>query len=300
MKKILLFGKNGQLGWELQRSLCSVGHVIALSRADYDFEKPGHLRTFIDDIAPDVIVNAAAYTLVDKAEEEKQIAAAINATAPGILAEEAKRLKIPLIHYSTDYVFDGSGTRPYLETDQPNPINEYGRSKLAGEQAIRSVGCDHLILRTSWIYGQRGHNFYLTMLRLGAEKKELRIVNDQIGTPNWSRIVAQTTTHLIEKATPGLKETVHVSCRGMTSWFDFARLIFESVPEEKRPSLIPISTSEYPTAAQRPQYSTLDCSKLANIFGLELPRWDMALSLVTNSYTEADSKFEYSNLFRHR
>jgi dTDP-4-dehydrorhamnose reductase len=191
MTRILLTGKNGQVGWELQRTLATLGEVVTLDRQDLDLADPDSIRRVVREHKPNLIVNAAAYTAVDKAEEESDLAMVINGTAPGILAEEAKRLSAAIIHYSTDYVFDGSKNTPYTEEDAPNPLNVYGRTKLAGERAIQAVGAPYLILRTSWVYGMRGKNFLLTILRLARERNEIKVVNDQIGAPTWSRIIAQ-------------------------------------------------------------------------------------------------------------
>ena len=191
--KILLFGKNGQVGWELNRSLQPLGEIVVLDIEDVDFSEPESLRQIVQDVNPNVIVNAVAYTAVDKAEEEEELALNINGVAPGVLAEEALKLNALLVHYSTDYVFDGTKSTPYVETDSPNPINAYGRTKLAGEIAVQSSGCDYLILRTSWVYASRAHNFMLTMLKLAQEREELSIVSDQIGAPTSARLIADIT-----------------------------------------------------------------------------------------------------------
>lgn len=289
--KILVLGSQGQVGWELSRSLLPVGEVIALSRAEADLAQPDKLRAVIRSHQPDLIVNAAAYTAVDRAESEEALAYAINATAPGVLAEEAKRCHALLIHYSTDYVFDGTLDRPYVETDTPNPQSVYGRSKLAGEQAIAAVGADYLILRTSWVYGARGHNFMRTILRLAAERETLRIVADQTGAPTWSRWIADATAHVANAAltrrmdgrfTSGI---YHFTCAGSTSWHGFAMAIVEqyriSHPQSTLAvrEILPITTADYPLPAKRPANSTLSCNKLMDEYQVAQPEWLHALRL---------------------
>jgi dTDP-4-dehydrorhamnose reductase len=282
--RILLTGANGQVGGELVRSLAPLGEVIGLDRSRLDLSQPDALRETVRAIAPDAIVNAAAYTAVDRAESESDRARAINAIAPGVLAEEAQRLDAILVHYSTDYVFDGTKSEPYVETDPTNPLSVYGRTKLEGERAIGASGCRHLTLRTSWVYGARGHNFLLTMLRLARERQHLRVVDDQIGAPTWSREIAQATAALLaqpELAARGAEGLYHLSASGATSWFGFARAIFGS-PEMARlgvapPALEAISTSAYPTPAKRPANSRLDCSLLERRAGVRLAPWDAAL-----------------------
>lgn len=278
MKRILLTGKNGQVGWELQRTLAPLGEVLAFDRTELDLADPDRLVAIVRDAKPDIIVNAAAYTAVDKAESDIDAAMAINAAAPGILAEEAKRLGALLVHYSTDYVFDGTKQGAYVEDDEPNPLNMYGRSKLAGERAIQSTGCRHLILRTSWVYGLRGHNFLRTVLRLAVERDELRIVSDQVGAPTWSRLIAEATMAALARADPP-EGLYHASATGSVSWHGFAAAILSYVPPERMPRLIAIPTSDYPLPAARPTNSRLDCSRLAHRFGIGLPSWDTTLSL---------------------
>jgi dTDP-4-dehydrorhamnose reductase len=283
--RILLTGANGQVGWELQRALAPLGDVIALDRSQLDLARPEVLRGRVREIAPDVIANAAAYTAVDRAESEPELARAINAIAPGVLAEEAQHLDAILVHYSTDYVFDGTKSGPYVETDPTNPLSVYGRTKLEGERAIGASGCRHLTLRTSWVYGARGHNFLLTMLRLAGERRSLRIVDDQIGAPTWSREIAQATAALLahpELALPGAEGLYHLTADGATSWCGFARAIFAS-GEMKRLGVTPprveaIPTSAYPTPAQRPANSRLDCGRLFSRSGRRLAPWDAALA----------------------
>ncbi|MGA1874475.1 MAG: dTDP-4-dehydrorhamnose reductase [bacterium] len=288
--KILLIGCNGQIGWELNRTLQSLGEIEALDYPAIDLALPDNIREQVRRIQPQLIVNAAAYTAVDKAEEEPELAMAINGMAPGILAEEARRIKAALVHYSTDYVFDGSRSEPYTEDDTPNPVSTYGRSKWRGEKAVREVGPPHLVLRTSWVYGSRGKNFMLTMLRLAREKEEIRIVDDQIGSPTWCRLVAEATAQILAQGIrdwPGfLSEKgglYHLCAGGRTSWFHFAEAILRLDPDragQKVKRLLPISTAEYPTPARRPAYSLLSCEALYQTFGLRLPDWDLSLPLL--------------------
>jgi dTDP-4-dehydrorhamnose reductase len=289
--KILVLGSQGQVGWELVRSLLPLGEVVALTRAEADLAQPDMLRAVVRSHQPELIVNAAAYTAVDKAESEEALAFAINATAPGVLSEEAKRCGALLIHYSTDYVFDGTLDRPYVETDQPNPQNVYGRSKLAGEQAIAAAGADHLILRTSWVYGARGHNFMKTILRLAAEREVLRIVADQTGAPTWSRWIADATSHIARSALQRMRDgefssgIYHLTSSGSTTWHGFAEaivrdcLVFHHEPQLRVREIQPIATSDYPLPAKRPSNSRLDCAALHQDFGVASPDWQLTLSL---------------------
>jgi dTDP-4-dehydrorhamnose reductase len=291
--KILLTGISGQVGWELQRTLMTVGEVISLNRGQLDLANPDSIRGTIRDIKPDLIVNPAAYTAVDKAESEIDLAMAINGVAPGIIAEEAKSLNAAIIHYSTDYVFDGNKNTPYQENDQTNPQNIYGKTKLAGEEAISSVGVNYLILRTSWVYGLRGKNFLLTMQRLAKEREEIRVVDDQIGSPTWSRMIAEITAQIITQCQNNLIDffadkggIYNLSPSGTTSWYGFAKAILkDDFPnnERKLKRLIPITTPEYPTPASRPAFSLLDNQKLSDTFGLKMPEWDQVLKLVLDS-----------------
>jgi dTDP-4-dehydrorhamnose reductase len=292
--RILLTGANGQVGWELQRSLAPLGEVLALDRSQLDLADPDGLRQRVRAIAPHVIVNAAAYTAVDRAESEPEAARAINAIAPGVLAEEAHRLDAILVHYSTDYVFDGTKPEPYVESDPPNPLSVYGRTKLEGERAIGASGCRHLTLRTSWVYGARGHNFLLTMLRLARERRSLRVVDDQVGAPTWSREIALATAALLarpELALPGADGLYHLTAGGTTSWCGFARAIFAS-PEMARlgvtpPSVEAIPSSEYPVPARRPANSRLDCGRLFSRAGVRPEAWDAALARCLAEMTAA-------------
>lgn len=287
--KILLFGKNGQVGWELNQLLPELGEVVALSREEADFMEPESLRGVIRDNRPDIIANAAAYTAVDKAEEEEALAMTVNCSAPGVLAEEARKHGALLVHYSTDYVFDGESEKPYVESDRPNPINVYGKSKLAGEKAIQNSGCHFLIFRTSWVYSSRGNNFVLTIIRLARERDELNIVADQTGAPTWARLIAESTVtalRQVEKkmASESFESGIyHLTSRGKTSWYGFARQIFgdtggvELTGGKEAPVLKPVLTDEYPAAAKRPKNSSLDVGKFEKQYGLQLPQWDRSL-----------------------
>lgn len=270
---VLLTGSAGQLGFELARTLAVHGDVVACDRAALDLEDAGALVSTVRRVRPQLIVNAAAYTAVDRAQSEPERAHAINAVAPGILAEEARRLDAPLIHYSTDYVFDGTADVPYTEDAPTAPLNVYGQSKLAGERAIAAAGAASVILRTSWVYGMRGSNFLLTIRRLASGRDELRIVADQIGVPNWTRALAEATATLVGGGLPTLAEragTYHLSATGSASWFDFARAI---VGDASRPRVVPITTAEYPTPARRPAYGVLGTGKLERTFGIKLGHW---------------------------
>jgi len=270
---ILVTGAGGQLGFELARLLPAHGTVTALDRSRLDLGDADAVRRIVRDLRPRLIVNAAAYTAVDQAEREPALAEAINARAPGVLAEEAKRLDAILIHYSTDYVFDGGASGPYDESASPNPINVYGMSKWHGEQAVIAAGARSLVLRTSWVYGLRGQNFLLTIRRLARERDELRIVADQFGIPNWSRALAEATSALVAEGLPVLAERsglYHLSARGSASWYQFARAI---VGEVDRPRVLPITTAEYPTLARRPAYAVLATGKLERTFGVSLCDW---------------------------
>ena len=271
--RILLTGRNGQVGWELERKLAPLGEVIATDRATLDLADPDQIRRVVREAKPDVIVNAAAYTAVDKAESEPELALRINGSAPGVLAEEAKRLGALLVHYSTDYVFDGEKATPYLEDDPPNPLNVYGKTKLEGERAIQASGCRHLILRTSWVYGARGKNFLLTILRLAREGKELRVVDDQLGAPTTSGVIAAATVSLL----PGVMKDAqaqslyHMSAGGATSWYGFAREILIRTGLGNR--VIPISSRQYSAAARRPRNSVLDNGLIIERLGIHLATW---------------------------
>lgn len=280
--KILLTGKNGQVGWELQRTLCTLGDVMALGSAELDLSDPDAIVRLVRDLKPDLIVNPAAYTAVDKAESEPELAMAVNGRAPGILAEEAKRLGALLVHYSTDYVFDGSKASPYVETDVPNPLNVYGRSKLEGERAIQAVGGRHLIFRTSWVYGLRGKNFLLTMMKLLQEREALNVVDDQVGAPTWSRLIAEGSAQAVVAAEKsGLSGLFHMTSAGAGSWFDFTAAIVGALAPQCGRLAAPnrIASSGYPTPAERPLNSRLCCDRLATQAGIRLPDWRQALDL---------------------
>jgi dTDP-4-dehydrorhamnose reductase len=275
--RILVTGAGGQVGYELARLLPVHGEVAALDRSQLDLADADAIRATIRAIRPQLIVNAAAYTAVDQAEREPELAEAINARAPGILAEEAKRLGAVLIHYSTDYVFDGRAATPYGEDAPTRPLNVYGRSKLHGEQAIAAAGGVSITLRTSWVYGLRGRNFLLTIRRLAAERDELSIVADQFGVPNWAGALAQATATLVGRGLPDLaahRGLYHLSGTGTASWFEFARAIVGPV---LRPRLVAITTAEYPTAARRPAYAVLAAAKFEHTFGFGLPEWHAML-----------------------
>jgi dTDP-4-dehydrorhamnose reductase len=288
--RILIVGSAGQLGRELQRSFAGAGHVLPCDRNQADIADPNQIRDMIRLSVPDVILNAAAYTAVDRAETERDLAFAINAEAPRVFAEEAHRRGILFVHYSTDYVFDGSKNSPWLESDSPNPLNVYGASKLAGEQAIAAVGGKHLIFRTSWVYGPHGKNFLLTMLRLGRERDRLTIVDDQIGAPTTSLALADATRTIVDRVLSGSCGSAadwagvyHMTCAGFTSWAGFARAIFTqsgSLLGKNSPEVIPISSKDYPTPAARPRNSVLSNKKLASRFAVTLPAWEECLDPV--------------------
>jgi dTDP-4-dehydrorhamnose reductase len=286
--KILLFGKNGQVGWELQRALAPLGELVALdfdASLHADFTRPEGLRDTVRQLAPDVIVNAAAHTAVDKAEVEPDLAHTINATAPGVLAEEAARRGAWLVHYSTDYVFDGSGSTPRNEDAPTQPLSVYGRTKLAGEEAIRASACRHLILRTSWVYAARGGNFAKTMLKLAQERDQLRVVGDQIGAPTGAELLADATAHAIRatQRDEKLGGTYHVVAAGETSWHGYARHVFAKAREagvalKVAPEAVEaVPTTAYPTPARRPLNSRLDTARFRAAFGLVLPDWQIGV-----------------------
>ena len=280
--KILITGQHGQVSQALQQRLQGLGELVVLGRDQLDLANAEQIRQQVRAHRPDLIINAAAHTAVDQAESEPDAAFAINAIAPGILAEEAKALGIPLIHYSTDYVFDGSKPAPYTENDTPNPLGVYGQSKLAGEQAIAAVGGKYLILRTSWVYSSHGKNFLLTMQRLLQEKPQMRIVADQIGAPTWAGTIADSTRALIERwqaGDAGEWGVYHLTAQGETSWFGFAEAIGEQLRAEGKPcaDLEAIPSSAYPTPARRPLNSRLDCSRLQQQWHVSQPQWQDAL-----------------------
>ncbi|MGC2333041.1 MAG: dTDP-4-dehydrorhamnose reductase [Candidatus Acidiferrales bacterium] len=296
--KILLIGKNGQIGTELAALLPRLGQLVALDRQQLDLCKPNQIRASIGEVRPQIIVNAAAYTAVDKAETDEATARSINADAPAVIAEKAKNIGAALVHYSTDYVFDGSKNSPYDERYPPNPLSVYGKTKLAGEQAIRDSGVPHLIFRTAWVYATRGRNFVLTILRLASQREELRIVRDQIGAPTWCREIARATTSIlgqfselseITRSFSQASGTYHMTAGGVASWYDFAQAILDEA-DKAPPNLpwlaaamnghpllahrvVPITTVEYPTPARRPPYSVLSNALLTSTFRIQLPDW---------------------------
>ncbi|VWC76456.1 dTDP-4-dehydrorhamnose reductase [Burkholderia lata] len=284
---ILVTGVNGQVGFELLRSLQGLGRVVACDRSMLDLSDLDRVRSVVRELKPSIIVNPAAYTAVDKAETDVDAARRLNADVPRAFAEEAARLGAALVHYSTDYVFDGTKAGAYVETDATNPQNVYGLTKLEGEQAIAATGCAHLILRTSWVYGRRGKNFLLTMLKLGSERSELRVVADQVGAPTWSKTIATATAHVVAQALAAddadwwarRSGVYHFTAAGATSWHGFAEAIFAEAMGERAPKVLPIPASDYPVPAKRPSNSRLSHDKLTEAFGLRLPDWADALKL---------------------
>lgn len=290
MSRILITGKTGQVGYELERSLQGLGEIIAVDRSQMDLSNLQQVRDVIRSVKPTLIVNPAAYTAVDQAEREPELAQRINGEAPGVMAEEAHKLGATLIHYSTDYVFDGTKEGAYLETDPTCPVNVYGSSKLAGEQAILASGVKHLILRTSWVYSTHGKNFLLTMRRLAQERDALNIVSDQFGAPTWSRTIADTTAHIVAQSLAAADQQAwwdqysglyHLTAQGKTTWFGFAEAIMAHASVPKKPQLTPIPASAYPVPAQRPANSALSSQKLMEAF-CGLPNWQDALLLCQN------------------
>lgn len=286
--KILLTGKNGQVGRELQRTLASLGEIIALDSQQMNLADPDVIIRTVRTIKPDLIVNAAAYTAVDQAEIEPELTMAINGIAPEILAEEAKTLGAGLIHYSTDYIFDGAKTAPYVEDDEPNPLNMYGKSKLAGEQAIQASGCDHLILRTSWVYSPHGKNFLLTMLRLLQEREEVSVVNDQIGAPTSARQIAETTAKILAQGWNEKSGVYHLTTRGHTSRHGFAEKI--GLLTGSRCKILPITSREYPAQTLRPLNSRLNLDKLSKYFKISPLAWDTDLSNCITKLTKRNTE----------
>jgi dTDP-4-dehydrorhamnose reductase len=304
---ILLLGRGGQVGWELQRALAPLGQVTALDwdspgpaaapHLKADFSHPEQVAAIVQAVKPDVIVNAAAHTAVDKAESEPDLARAINATAPGLIAIEAAKLGALLVHYSTDYVFDGSGSQPRTESAPTAPLSVYGRTKLEGEQLIQQSGCAHFIFRTSWVYAARGGNFARTMLRLAAERDQLKVINDQIGAPTGADLLADVTAHAIRAFRQGhhpeLSGLYHLVAHGETSWFDYARFVIEWARAHGQPikvapeAIEAIATAAYPTPAQRPLNSRLDTAKLQQALGLTLPHWQQGVQRMLTEITGA-------------
>jgi len=299
VRRVLLLGKNGQLGWELQRSLSPLAELIALDRREVpapsarftgadagqvlcgDLSLPDRLEATVRVLEPDVIVNAAAYTAVDQAETDEDAAHAINATAPGVLGRLCAEVGTWMVHYSSDYVFDGTGTEPWLETDATGPLSVYGKTKLEGEERIRASGCRHLILRTSWVYGARGANFAKTMLRLATEREVLRVIDDQIGAPTGADLLADVTAHALRGVAnrAELGGTYHVAAKGETNWFEYARFVIEYARASgwslkvARDGVCPVPTKAYPLPARRPGNSRLNCQKFEQAFSLHMPHW---------------------------
>ena len=285
--RILVTGANGQVGWELRRSLSATGSVVALDRGAFDLSRPDAMRATIREIEPAVLVNAAAYTAVDGAESEPDLAMAINGVAPGVMAEEMSRLGGVLIHYSTDYVFDGAGQTPWTELDTPNPVSVYGRTKLAGECAITAASAEHLILRTSWVYGRRGSNFVRTIIRLALERDELRIVADQVGAPTWCQDLADWTAVIVsrllgpETSASQPSGVFHLAAGGQTTWHGLAQAVVRLAPElahRRQVPVVPIVSAQYPLPAKRPAFSVLDTSYLHKVFGIAPRDWEDALA----------------------
>ena len=287
----MLLGSTGQLGATLSPVLAQIGKLIATDRSALDFMNVEKVRNFVHDCKPSVIVNAAAYTAVDKAESEQELARAVNAIAPAALAQAARDNDALLIHYSTDYVFDGSKASAYIESDPVNPLNAYGRTKAEGEAAVEKSGCRYLIFRTSWVYSERGANFLLTMLRLARQRDELRIVNDQVGAPTSTHSLARATADIVqrysaEEWTDGRSGLYHMADRGSTSWFGFAKAILDRASTligTPLPRLTPIASAEYPTAARRPLNSILSCEKLQGALGMSMPNWESSLEEVLHA-----------------
>ncbi len=299
--KILLLGKNGQVGWELQRSLAPLGELIALDRNSTlcgDLTQLNALAETVRSIKPDIIVNAAAHTAVDKAESEVELARSLNALAPAVLATEAKRINAWLIHYSTDYVFDGSGNKPWLETDATGPLNVYGATKLEGEQLIQQSGCKHLIFRTSWVYGARGGNFAKTMLKLAQEHDSLNVINDQIGAPTGADLLADVTAHAIRIARQqsDVSGLYHLVAEGETTWHGYAGFVLglaqnAGIQLKVKPEAInAVPTSAFPTPAKRPHNSRMNTAKLQNVFDLRLPNWQMGVVRMMSEVLQREIK----------
>lgn len=287
MSAILLIGGSGQIGRELTHVLPLLGNLYVADRAQCDLQRPQALIDAVDAVRPAVVINAAAYTAVDRAEEEPALAAAVNAHAPGVLAVAARRHGALFVHYSTDYVFDGRKQGAYSECDPVNPLGTYGRTKLAGERAVRASGCDHLILRTSWVYAAHGRNFLLTMLRLAAERDQLRVVADQVGAPTSARLVAESTARIVRQDLARRRHArfesglFHLTAAGETSWHGFASAILAAVQIRSGPprcrEIVPVTTAEYPLPAPRPANSLLDCARLAQRYGMRMPSWDAGM-----------------------
>jgi len=288
--KILLLGSNGQLGYEATRTLFCYGDLVAVDYPDIDFTKPDQVIKFVNEVNPDLIYNAVAYTDVDKAEQEPEKAMMVNCHTPAEIAQYCKKYKVPFIHFSTDYVFDGQKNALYTEEDIPNPINIYGKSKIAGEQAIIDSQCPHLIFRTSWVYSMRAGGFVKKVINWAQNNEELRIVDDQIGNPTWARMLAILSTHLVRNNYQDLyyyiqekKGVYHLAGGGFTSRFEWTKAIINYLPEDVPKivkSILPAKTSDFPSAAKRPLFSALDCSKFESTFSLKIPKWEIATKLM--------------------
>ena len=292
--RILITGRDGQVGWECQRSLQALGEVVSVSRSEADLASPTAIRDLVAAAAPDLIVNTAAYTAVDRAESEPDLAYAVNAVAPAVLAESVRRSGAALVHLSTDYVFDGMKDGPYVESDVCNPLSVYGRTKMQGEQAVLASGAPALVLRTSWVYAMRGSNFLRTIVRLAREREELRIVDDQWGAPTWARSIAEAIAVIAARAGNDRQSVAeafavrgglyHLTAAGSTNWHQFAVALLARIadPGRRLSRIVPIPTRDYPTPARRPANSRLDCGRLARDWAVTLPRWDSALDLAAS------------------
>ncbi|HWB20997.1 MAG TPA: dTDP-4-dehydrorhamnose reductase [Phycisphaerales bacterium] len=294
MSDYVVIGCNGQIGYELSQLLSADGDVLSLDRAQLDLLRPMDIERVITKSRPRVVINAAAYTAVDRAQSEQGAAHAVNAEAPRVMADTCAMIGAAFVHYSTDYVFDGEGTRPYLPTDTPGPVSVYGATKLAGELAVQASGAKAIILRTAWVYSLRGRNFVLAILRQAAKKPELRVVRDQIGCPTWARSAARATRDMLRNALVqdergwnfGGKEGIyHVTCSGQTNWFEFARKIVALAPLPAKPAITPVQTSEFPTAARRPKYSVMDCSLTERTFNTRMQPWEEAITEAMREFT---------------
>jgi dTDP-4-dehydrorhamnose reductase len=289
--RLLLTGRNGQVGFELARTLQTLGEVVALDQPDCDLSDAENVTSLLDAVRPEVIVNTAAFTAVDLAESQEDLAFRINAEAPAAMARWARSNGAAMLHYSTDYVFDGRTTKPWRESERIGPLSAYGRSKAAGETAILDSGAPAIILRTSWVYANRGQNFVRTMLRLAREREEIKVVNDQLGAPTWARSVAEATAQILARAGRDADSVrrnfeerggiFHLTASGATTWYEFAKRVFDGVADSQRrlKRLVPIATTEYSTPAQRPMYSLLDNSRVGEIWGIRMPQWEQALNL---------------------
>jgi dTDP-4-dehydrorhamnose reductase len=292
--KILLFGKNGQLGWELQRSCLALGEIVALDYPEIDLSNAKELRVLIQQVRPNVIINAAAYTNVDKAEEEAELARKVNAIAPAIMAEEIKKLSGSLVHYSTDFVFNGTKRTPYTEADAPDPINKYGATKLEGDQLVQEIAGNYLIFRTSWVYSLRQGGFVTKVLQWARTQEILRIVDDQFGSPTWARLLSEVTAQVLAQGIGNPSDYLksrsglyHLAGSGSCSRYEWARAILELDPqkeEQRNKQILPAKSKEFPTLAARPEFSALDCSLFEKTFEFQIPKWQKSLGLIMGSF----------------